>query len=118
MNVIHNDNVAYFDVDDTLLMWQWPKEMEDQVIEIQLDPSRPVARVVPHKVHIERLLRHKMIGNSVVVWSRSGYQWAQAAVYALGLQDHVDAAMAKPFYYYDDKKCCDILGEHRYIKHE
>ena len=113
--IIMNDNVAYFDVDDTLLMWTWSPEHDHEAIEIQLSFDRPVARVVPHKIHIERLIRHKMIGNAVVVWSRSGWQWAQAAVFALGLQQHVDACMAKPFYHYDDKKCCDILGEHRYI---
>ena len=110
---IKNDNVAYFDVDETLLIYDFPQEKMNEAIQVSIEGG-PSVYVVPHRVHVEQVRRHKAWGNGVVVWSRSGWQWAKAAVIALGLDKYVDAVAAKPFYYYDDKKCCEILGEHRY----
>lgn len=111
---IDSDNVAYFDVDDTLLMYNYPPEREYEALDVAVEGSLLAARVVPHHKHIEMIKLHKAWGNGVIVWSRSGVRWAKAAVVALGLEQYVDAVMSKPFYYYDDKPCCKILGEHRY----
>ena len=111
---IENNNVAYFDVDDTLIHWKWNADRDHEKIYIGIEGSLLQGEVVPHHVHIERLKQHKIVGNAVIVWSRSGWDWANAVVKALKLEDYVDAVMAKPFYYYDDRKCCDILGEYRY----
>jgi hypothetical protein len=110
------DNVAYFDVDETLLIYNIPDDRLGEAFQLCI-PDRELfkATVVPHYEHIERLKLHKAWGNGVIVWSRSGFEWAEAAVRALGLEDYVDACIAKPMYYYDDKECCDILGEHRYL---
>jgi FMN phosphatase YigB (HAD superfamily) len=118
MITLADNNVAFFDVDDTLIHWKCPAGRERDIIEIQIDENHFSAFVVPHRVHIERLKRHKVIGNAVVVWSRSGSEWAEAVVKALDLEGYVDICMSKPFYYYDDKKCCEILGEHRNCKDE
>lgn len=114
MKQIEHDNCAFFDVDDTLIMYSYPLYEQDKAIEIKIDDDHPSVWVVPHEKHIEAVRNHKAWGNGVVVWSRSGYKWAAAVVKALDLELYVDVVMAKPFYYYDDKKCCDILGEHRY----
>ncbi len=111
---LESDNVAYFDVDETLILYKYPLTKHEEAIEIRMDDSLPSVVVVPHKQHIETLKNHKAWGNGVVVWSRSGYKWAAAVVRALNLEPYVDLVAAKPFYYYDDKKCCQILGEHRY----
>lgn len=108
------DNVAYFDVDHTLIMYEWPPERECEAFDIFIENSLLSARVVPHRGHVELVKLHKIWGNGVVVWSRSGHEWAKVVVEALGLTPYVDLVMAKPFYYYDDKPCCKILGEHRY----
>lgn len=114
---LKKDNVAFFDVDDTLIIYHFPIHREDEAIDIFI-PDRELfkAHVIPHKDHIERLKLHKAWGNGVVVWSRSGHEWAKAVVEALGLTEYVDLVCSKPFYYYDDKECCKILGEHRYLK--
>ena len=112
---IKSDNAAFFDVDDTLLLYSWPTERDGEVIYVGIQGTKFSAKVVPHKEHIERLKLHKAWGNGVVVWSRSGWEWAKAAVIALGLEEYVDAVSSKPCYYYDDKKCCEFLKEHRYL---
>jgi phosphoserine phosphatase len=111
---IKGNNAAFFDVDDTLILYTYPDHRLDEEIEIGIEGSLLQAKVVPHTRHVEMVKLHKTWGNTVVVWSRSGHEWARAVVEKLGLIDYVDVCMAKPFYYYDDKKCCQILGEHRY----
>lgn len=111
---IKSDNVAYFDVDDTLIMWEYPPNREDEVIEVHIENTPFYGRGVPHKKHIDMIKRHKAWGNGVVVWSKSGWEWAKAVIEKLELTEYVDAVMSKPNYYYDDKPCCKILGEHRY----
>lgn len=108
------ENVAFFDVDNTLIMYDIPPERSNEAIEISIRHGLPAIRVIPHEVHCELVRHHRAWGNGVVVWSRSGVEWASAVVKALGLEPYVDLVIAKPFYYYDDKKCCEILGEHRY----
>jgi hypothetical protein len=111
---LKKDNVAFFDVDDTLVLYKWPDDRDSEAMDIGIEGSLMQARVVPHRYHINQLKLHKAWGNGVVVWSRSGYDWAKAVIEALGLTEYVDLVIAKPFYYYDDKPCCKILGEHRY----
>jgi hypothetical protein len=111
---LKKNNVAYFDVDDTLILYKYPAEREGEALDICIEGSLMSAHVVPHKIHINQLILHKTWGNGVVVWSRSGYDWAKAVIEALHLTEYVDLVVAKPFYYYDDKSCCHILGEHRY----
>lgn len=116
-NTIKYDNVAFFDVDETLLIYDIPPDRCHEAFDLNIEGRQLFrATVIPHHEHIERLKLHKAWGNGVVVWSRSGYEWAEAAVKALGLEQYVDICLAKPMYYYDDKPCCKILGEHRYLK--
>lgn len=121
MHVMKSDNVAYFDVDDTLIIHfpigEIPPHRLDEAIVISI-PDRPMftAECIPHKDHIERLKMHKVWGNGVVVWSKSGWEWAETVVKALKLEDYVDVVASKPNYYYDDKVCCKILGEHRFLE--
>ena len=68
------DTIAiYFDVDDTLIMWdqsgtKWPDK--DEVV-IRPDSRYPVlAR--PHHEHIKLLKKHKQHGEVVIVWSAGG----------------------------------------------
>jgi hypothetical protein len=111
---IKSDNVAFFDVDETLILSKYPDHREDEAVDIAIEGSLLSGRFVPHKRHVEMVKMHKVWGNGVIVWSRSGHDWAKAVVEVLGLTQYVDAVMAKPFYYYDDKPCCKILGEHRF----
>ena len=111
---LKKDNVAFFDVDDTLILYEWSADRDSEVIDISIEGSLMQARVVPHKYHTNQLKLHKTWGNGVVVWSRSGHDWAKTVVEKLNLTQYVDLVIAKPMYYYDDKPCCKILGEHRF----
>lgn len=110
---LKSDNVAYFDCDETLVFVDSiPLGVDTVWIQI---PDFPGKQVGIHTKHVQRLKDHKIWGNGVVVWSRSGYQWAKAVVVALELTEFVDVILSKPLYFYDDKKCDQILGEHRFL---
>jgi len=113
--VLPSNLTVYFDVDDTLIMWNATDEQLDKdgvtikcpsgytVVDEEVTHCPPwYAKVLPHKKHIEQLIKHKMRKHMVVVWSAGGYDWAEAAVKALKLEQYVDLVVCKPTWAYDD----------------
>ena len=109
MQVVKYDFVAYFDVDEKLI--RWVSGMSNITI---THNGIEMSGLVMDK-HIERIKMHKFWGNGVVVWSKSGYSFALEVVKALGIEKYVDVVCAKPSWYYDDKKCEEFMGEHRFM---
>lgn len=109
MMVIRDDNVAYFDVDDTLILWDrepFPDEKDTVMISGRLFKiNRPMVDV---------LEKHINIGHSIVVWSQGGYEWALKVVMALELNHVVDLIMCKPKWYYDDLECTEWMPKRVY----
>lgn len=117
MLVLPKHSAAYFDIDDTLVLWGKPKDVpHDQLVFVQ-EPGPRGERValVPHLSHIAQLKKFKESGNwHVVVWSQGGGDWAYAVIEALGLQNYVDVCMSKPTIYYDDIHCSDFMAVRRH----
>ena len=113
---IPGDRTVFCDVDDTLLMWNPSKEdLEARGISVHCPGSLCTdedgvisktegftERLLPHRKHVEQLIKHKMRGHTIVVWSAGGVDWAEAAVKALFLTNIVDVVMSKPAWAYDD----------------
>lgn len=131
MIVVPTHNAVFFDIDDTLVLWNPSEEKAKKYgIEIEcpgglfpvdgeLKPSPSwKAVIVPHKKHIDQLIKHKMRGHPVVVWSAGGWDWAEAAVKALGIEQYVDLVISKPRWAYDDLPADRILPEISFIKDE
>jgi len=132
MIVIPGNNIVFFDVDDTLILWSPTQEqLEKYGIDITCDKSmipnwksEPVpsgvwiTRIVPHNVHIEELKKYKMRNHTVVVWSAGGYNWAKIAVKALKLEDYVDLVISKPTWIYDDLSAAEFMPKNRWLKNE
>lgn len=110
---------VFFDVDDTLVMWNYSEDTPiEELIEILVDKeSRPdiyknmSLYLKPHDKHCEHLIKYKLKGHTVVVWSAGGAKWAEAVVKALKLEKYVDFTMSKPNIYYDDVKVTDFMPE-------
>ncbi len=117
MVTIHNENILPFDCDDTLVMWEGKESYKPGPDKIEItDPyDGTILYLKPHKFHIKLLKSHKARGYEVVVWSQSGYKWAEAVVKALDLKSHVDLVMTKPRGYVDDLPCHKWMGEHLYF---
>ena len=131
MIVIPGNTIVYFDVDDTLVMWDPPKDkLEAEGIDV-ICPAGLIcvdgnleqapgfkAKLLPHKKHIEKLKKHKMRGHTVVVWSAGGYDWAEAAIKVLQLEKYVDVVISKPKWAYDDMPPERILPTIQWDKDE
>lgn len=98
--IIENEQVYTFDVDDTLILW---------------DKGNITFNHIPveiHQVHVEAIKKHKARGQFVIVWSAGGAQWAKEAVDYLGIGEYVDIVMRKPLVMYDDvspEKWCKVI---------
>lgn len=115
MYILKNEKVIYIDCDETLILWNYRTEFEDKTIEIGREGFK--CRVLPHEPHITEIKRHKARGQSIVVWSAAGFEWATQVVQALQLEDYVDLVMSKPFAYYDDLSSQEFMGTKRYIRY-
>lgn len=132
MIVLSSHNSVHFDVDDTLVLWSpTPEEKEKYGIEITCPGSKIlkddgtldvgpswIEYLVPHFVHIEQVKKHKARGHTVVVWSAGGWEWAEAAVKALSIENYVDVVMSKPDWAYDDLAPEAYMPKSQYMKNE
>lgn len=84
MIVLESDMTAFFDIDETLVLWGNGGSYK------------------PHYAHIEQLKRHHLRGHKVIVWSKGGYKWAERVVKELKLERYIDIVMAKPAFLWDD----------------
>lgn len=115
MKVIENENVVCFDCDDTLVLWFSGCDPKDKV-NILCPYSKTIDSLKPHKRHIDLLKKYKGRGMTVIVWSAAGYQWAEAVVKALELEDYVDFVQTKPSKYVDDMTAEHVLGSRIYLE--
>lgn len=118
MFVIPGDNIVFFDVDNTLIMWDPPEDQLDKAVDLPMLESpygQDFVKVVPHKAHLTMIQRHYQLGNTVVVWSKSGPRWAEHVVKFFNLQDYVHAVCGKPSCFYDDLKPEEFMVERRYF---
>ncbi len=100
MITIENERVIFFDVDDTLILWEIiPGE---ETITFKCAFTGDFLQVIPHLQNITLLKEKHARGYTVVVWSQGGFAHAQAVVKALGLEQHVALCMNKPSCYVDD----------------
>jgi hydroxymethylpyrimidine pyrophosphatase-like HAD family hydrolase len=111
--VIKGDNPIYFDVDDTLIMWDIPSDRTHEAIDIHCYGVTSVVR--PHHKHIELLKLTCQRDRQIIVWSQRGYKWAEAVVKVLKLEEYVDAILTKPIAYVDDLAVEDWMVGRIYI---
>ena len=114
MKVIASEQLICVDVDDTLIKWSKIKKSDTCVAFTDpYDCSQHYVAI--HKPHIKILKDRKRRGATIVVWSQSGYKWAEAVVRALNLQNYVDFVASKPIAIIDDKPAADWLAERIYL---
>ena len=113
MRRIETELLIPCDIDQTLICWD---SLPPPTMVEFIDPydNRP-RLVVPHKPNIKIMMNYLERGATVLVWSRSGYKWAEAALKALNI-DHDNIIVAsKPFAYIDDKPGQEWMGEQVFL---
>lgn len=111
-----DNRTVYFDVDDTLIEWRLCGEKDAGAVRIEKDGHVFYKKVIQD--HVDELKNQKMTGNTVVVWSAGGGEWAATVVRALDLEKYVDVCLTKPDFYYDDKDVSDWFPKKRFYHHE
>lgn len=98
MKVIRATRSVFFDVDETLVLWDWHDIDPDGKGLLNINGEH----VLPHFRHIELLKQFKARGHTVIIWSQGGHEWAEYVCKALALEEFVDIVMDKPNWYVDD----------------
>jgi len=101
--VLDSANNIFFDVDDTLIMWDHKISDNFRLIKVE-DPNMPghMMTFLPHLSHINLLKRNYNQGRIVIVWSAAGSKWASTIVKALKIEEFVTLILEKPKMYCDD----------------
>lgn len=101
-----NSDSVFFDVDDTLVIWDHTdEEGKNHTKAIAFaDPNitNHIVYLLPHRTHINTLIRNHGRGKRIIVWSAAGARWALEVVEKLGLSPYVNLIMEKPVCYVDD----------------
>lgn len=118
---LEEGQVAYFDVDDTLILWEGCSEAvlygaDHDPMEMNFKGKRLYVR--PLMTHVDQLIEQSCKGLKIVVWSAGGADWAEAVVQHLGLEAYVDVILTKPNFFYDDHKPEDFMRNHFYFANE
>ncbi len=108
MNVIKSDRTVMVDCDDTLVLWDISNYPGGP--HVSVDCYGHVSYLVPHEKNLKLLRKFAKLGYRIVVWSASGYEWAESVVNTLHISDIVDTCMSKPRYYFDDIPCQEWMG--------
>lgn len=116
MEVIYNEQIVCFDVDDTLVLYD--PDYSDPNVDIvyftnPYDGS--LIGLTPHHQHLDLMKKYKGRGYYVVVWSAGGVKWAESVVKTLGIEQYVDLVTTKPSKYVDDLPCGEWMGNRVFI---
>lgn len=114
----------YYDIDNTLILYENFIHGRKDLIELQLimnwanGSTLVKLDVAPHKKHIKMLKEFHKKGVQVIAWSFAGAQWAEKVCKALKLDRYVDLFLTKPEYYFDDLDSREWMGERVWFKDE
>lgn len=120
MNVLYNEKISMWDVDDTLVLWSDDEEPTKNTPKIIFhDPGlEKMVEARMHLNHIKLLKEQKARGHTIIVWSQGGARYAEAVVKALGLEQYVHLVMTKPSFIVDDLDPIHWLPATFYMKPE
>lgn len=114
MQIIENESIYCFDVDNTLVSERRSKKAPGD-IKVENFYTKEAVFVKPHVGHVDLLKEMFGRGRHIVVWSAAGAKWAEAVVKALKLQDYVHVVQTKPHGYVDDQPIEKWLSNHIFL---
>ena len=110
MQAYHGNKVVFFDTDDTLINYNPP--YGENTVKVVCQGKESLVNVITQNTR--ELMRHKNQGQTIVVWSNAGSQWAEAVIKALQLEAYVDIIICKPAWFYDDMPAEKWMGNPRW----
>jgi len=116
MKIIENEQVIFCDVDETLVLHDQDTYTIGAKI-VVTDPYCGTLRTLTvHQPHVQLLRERAKRGAHIKVMSAGGYQWAEAVVKALQLEDCVAECLSKPIAIIDDLPIEAALGQTMYLR--
>jgi hypothetical protein len=115
MIVIKGNQFVYFDVDDSLVMWQWPNEGTNDFITLRPWNDDEVKKLAINTEMVKQLIQHSIRNQTVVVWSAGGWKWAETVVKALGIEKYVTVVIEKPTWVFDDLPPNKFMPKSRWV---
>lgn len=115
MKIVKNENIRPFDCDSTLI---YPNSPENESLPTTLvfDPVEEHYISLRFNPNMVRLLKEEhQRGSYIIVWSRSGWEWARNVAIALDLQPYIHRVMSKPIAYFDDQPVETWMKDRVYI---
>lgn len=105
---VDNIKTLYSDVDDTLAM----HNLSDYAVEehISIDYTHGPMVIVPNKKNINLLTKFYKLGYTIILWSKTGGDWAQLVGKAIGIDHMVTLYVSKPMFLLDDKEFGEWIG--------
>lgn len=117
MKVIKYETVVACDIDDTILMWDNPTVNGPGKLPIKF--AGGTVFLTPHNYHVDLLKMYRERGCYIIFWSANGWQHAERAVVALGIEDladgvhgHIQCKLSK--HLDDNDNAASILGPRVY----
>jgi hypothetical protein len=110
MLTIKSDKVVFIDCDQTLVDWS-ASEIKEVLTPVTINNQGYESMVYVNQKNVNLAIKLRKMGYTLIVWSQSGHDWAEAVAKAVGLQEHVTACMSKPRYYVDDLPCEKWMGQ-------
>lgn len=109
---IEGYKTLYVDVDDTLAMGDLSEyDFKERLI---INYVNGPITVVPNQKNVNLLTLFYKLGYTVIVWSKTGADWAKAVTEALEIQDMVAAYLTKPTFILDDQEVTKWIGPRRW----
>jgi phosphoserine phosphatase len=115
MTTFGDERTTYFDVDGTLLEWDFCEANDTNAVELEHNGEIFYKKMIPGNV--KEVMNHYFSGNTIVVWSAGGGAWAAKVVKALKIEKYVHCTLTKPDFYFDDKDVAEWFPPQRYFEH-
>lgn len=117
MKVIKSELIRPFDIDKCMIREEGKGTTHNGIYVSVKDPldSERYVTVLVNKAMVRIMKEEKQRGGYILVWSRSGWEWAQNVIQALKLEEYVDQIISKPTVYFDDTPIQDWLKDRVFL---
>lgn len=113
--LIKSEQLRMFDVDGTLVYEPTYVLGESNIDVYDVISGKMITRAI-NLAMVRLLIEEHHRGSYIVVWSRGGWEWAQAVITALDLTHEVRLIMSKPMVYFDDQDVSAWMKDRVFIE--
>lgn len=113
-NQIPGEIVGSIDIDGTILDWG---RGTGRIVTFIHPFTNQELKVSVNEANLQVVTNWLARGATLLVWSRSGRAWANAALKAINLYHKNIFVAAKPLFYVDDKPANEWMGEQVFLPH-